>query len=352
MNQKLFKAAFSFIELIVALFIASMMSLVLFQALNRATSSLQSTDSLSAATMNIVGFYDRMERDISGAFIPEMGDPELVARAIQRVKQKQQEKSFIQQATQGVRQQPQAGRQEQKEEPKDTALTLKNLQVKKVFVYASKGDAFETFTLVTCNPMQRYHKSVPRIARVIYSMKEDPRRRGTYVLSRQESQKLGLDADKNARSYVLLRNIKKLRMEFLAPVPEMEAKEPVDRKIKPEVPTEPELKWYQSWPARMEQQEKAKKIKDLPRAVKISLDYLDPYINMVRRYEFLIALYNYEAPAELLNIQIMQNLGELEPEQETEAASQGGRSGAPQAPGAAGRAIPGPVAQSAQRRAQ
>lgn len=350
MSQKLFKAAFSFIELIVALFIASMMSLVLFQALNRATSSLQSTDSLSAATMNIVGFYDRMERDISGAFIPEMGDPELVARAIQKVKQKQQEKSFIQQATQGAKQQPPAAKQEQKEEPQDPALTLKNVQVKKVFVYAGKGDIFETFTLVTCNPMQRYHKSVPRIARVTYSIKEDPHHRRTYILSRKESQKLGFDADKNARSYVLLRNIKTLRMEFLAPVRESEEKENADQKMKQEAPKEPQLKWYQAWPIRAEQQEKAKKIKDLPRAVKISLDYLDPYINVVRRYDFLIALYNYEAPADLLNIQIMQNLGELEPEQETEAGSQGGASGASQAPGATGKATPGPGTQPAQKR--
>jgi len=174
------------------------------------------------------------------------------------------------------------------------------------------------FSFITCNPLQIYGQSKPRIARVIYTLDDDPRTPETKKLMRQESPQLGFESAKQARSYVLLRNIKSLRLEFLAPAPEVIEEESEGKKIK-SAQTKPakkqkkdqKMQTYAHWPLARDKDkdgQRTEKIRNLPRAVKVYLQYRDPFDGLIKPYEFLFAVYNYQAPTELMGVQIVQDL--------------------------------------------
>lgn len=318
------RQAFTLIEVVIAIVIASMMGIVLFQALNQTSRNISTVNGLTVSMFNVMGFYDRFERDVCGAFIPEMGDPERVMQAVQKQVKKQtaQQQAGAQQPPAGKGQQPQ---QQKTAEPPSPPVTLKNVQVKKVFVYEGKGESLNLFTFITCNPLQVYGQTRPRIARVTYSLVDDSRAPGMMKLLRKESSQLSFESGKDARSYVLLRNIKSLRLEFLAPEPEVKEKKPeaktekdaLKQQLQDKTKKEKKpLQVYKSWPIAREKakdgkKEKGEPLSDLPRAVRVFLHYYDSYDDVIKPFEFLLPVYNYRAPVELMDIEIMQNLEDL-----------------------------------------
>ena len=67
------KSGFTLIELIVALAITAGISILLFQVYNQSMRLLTRVDSVVSTGMKINSFYDRLEKDFSGAFIPLIG---------------------------------------------------------------------------------------------------------------------------------------------------------------------------------------------------------------------------------------------------------------------------------------
>lgn len=301
--------AFTLIEVVVAMVIASMLGIILFQVLNQVSGSVRTVEGMTSSVFNVVGFYDRFERDVCCAFIPEMGDPERVMQAIQ--KQVKKLDALAQQKGGGQKLPDPAGKP-------PPPVTLKNVQVKKVFICENKGDNMALFSFITCNPLQVYGQSKPRIARIIYTLVDDPRTPGTKKLLRQESPQLGFDGAQQARTYVLLRNIKSLRLEFLAPAPQVIEEESAEKKTKPaqtkidkKQKKDQKMQAYASWPLARDKGkdgQRTEKIRNLPHAVKVYLQYRDPFGGVIKPYEFLFTVYNYQAPTELMSVQIVQDI--------------------------------------------
>ena len=62
------KSGFTLIELIVALAITAGISILLFQVYNQSMRLLTRVDSVVSTGMKINSFYDRLEKDFSGAW--------------------------------------------------------------------------------------------------------------------------------------------------------------------------------------------------------------------------------------------------------------------------------------------
>ena len=316
----------SLIELAIALFIGSLLSILLFNVLNQANSALVAVESLASADINVVTFYDRFERDIMGAFIPAIGDPDLADKAFAQQLKQAQEQEQAASAAQSK------GAPAQKKQAKNSSL--KDIQVKKVFVYEEKSGNLTLFSFVTDNPATGYQQAKPRIVRVVYTLKHEPKV-ATYALWRKESLKLGLKKDEQAREYCLLRNIKSLRLELLAPA----AEEKVASQQAPQkaaVQEEPDKKTsaaplivYKVWPAKNEDENKevdkaGQKIgKDLPQFVKVYLHYSDARDKQVKIYEFVFPISCYRAPSQtILNVQLIHLQREEQKKQQAEQQTQ------------------------------
>jgi len=65
---------FTLIELVIAIAISSLIGVLLFNVFDQSSRLLTRVDSIVAADINIVTFYDRFEKDVMGAFIPIIGD--------------------------------------------------------------------------------------------------------------------------------------------------------------------------------------------------------------------------------------------------------------------------------------
>jgi prepilin-type N-terminal cleavage/methylation domain-containing protein len=308
------KRGFSLIEFIIAMAIASGLALLLFNSLNQSTQTLKMVESIATVDINVVSFYDRFERDISGAFIPVIGDPDLADRTFMQRLEKQQKDALAKQNAQAQGAGGQAKAPQVNIKP-EKPVSLRDIQLKKPFVYEEEGQNLKTFSFITCNPFAVYGPAKPRMARVSYTLKHDPIDKDNYALWRRQSDKLAFESDKESREYVIMRHIKSLRLELLAPPQKDENKK--DEEQDPKQQQQEKLAVYKMWPAHKEEkkQEESKpgdkpalveKIDDLPRAVKFYLDYEDPIEQQVKKYEFMFAIVCYKAPSPaVLNVSLI-----------------------------------------------
>ena len=331
------KSGFTLIELVVAITISSIIGILLFNVLNQSSRLLTRVDSIVTSDISIVTFYDRFEKDVMGAFIPVIGDLNRAKKVLEK--------------HEGETRAHEIKKQEAKEgEAQSKSLdpvTLKKIQVQKPFVYEKKDKNLALFSFITCNPLQVYKQIKPRIARVFYTLKPVPGEPQTYQLLRKESNQLGFDVDKDARNFVLLRNIRSLQLTFLAVEHKKEkksekaeqdkkkqsdkkgadktqkAKSSTDKKAEKEKP-EP-LKTYTIWPPKKEKEGKI--LGDLPQFVNVALEYDDPFEKVTKTHTFTFPIFNYRAPGEdVLNVPLM--LQERLKKDEDENVKEGTMSGA------------------------
>lgn len=314
------RPGFTLIELIVAIAITAGISVLLFQVYNQSMRVLKRVDSLVSTDMKIISFYDRLEKDISGAFIPLIGDLELAKRVLEKHEGEVRSQQVRQQEQQKEEDVKKVKGQSQKVKP----VTLGDIQVKRSFICRQKNENITQLSFITCNPLEVYKQIKPRIARVTYSLEFDAAHKGQYKLMRKESKKLNLGAIKEDRGFVLLNHVKSLRLELLATEPEPEEKEKKEaqekkgkevkaseiKKEQKEKPKEEKLrplKSYTEWPS--EEKEKSKKKKpprDLPEFIKVFLTYVDPFESVDKKYEFMIPVFNYQAPIkEILDVPLL-----------------------------------------------
>ena len=321
---------FSLIEVVIAVAISSIIGVLLFNVFSQSTRALRIVDSIVSTDMKIVGFYDRFEKDVSGAFIPIVGDPEESSKVLMRQEGQIRSRDLERQEVEGDDKKRQASPDQtpsdqtppDQEGPGKTSspkmVTLADIQLKKPFVYESDGGNLKRFSFITCNPLQEYKQVKSRVARVTYQLKLEKGSKN-YLLMRKESQKLSLKADKKAREYLLLNNIQSFSLTFLATEPpkKEEKKKALGQKDK-KAPAKdqaksgqakPEkdekefedkplpLKKYESWPVGKEDK-KNNQVRDLPQFVKISLVYKDRYEEIAKKYEFIVPIFGYRAPSE------------------------------------------------------
>lgn len=288
---------FSLLEIIIALFISSILSIMLFSILNQTSTLLNRVEGIAATDIPVITCYDRIERDITGAFIPSIGNPDAADKAFTKQLKEAEEQEEKKQEEQKDKKIPQT-------KTPIKQVSLQDIQVKKVFVYEEKNNNLALCTFITCNPAIGYNEAKPRIARVIYTLERDHNNK-TYVLKRKESEKLGLKAaEQEGREYTLLRNISSLRFELLAPQT-TEKKEQSAQEEQNKAETKPKaapLITYKTWPIESEESDKeSKKVgKDLPQFVKVFLNYNDPINNREKKYEFMFPIFYFRAPSKSL----------------------------------------------------
>ncbi|MGC2310899.1 MAG: prepilin-type N-terminal cleavage/methylation domain-containing protein [Candidatus Babeliaceae bacterium] len=188
------KSGFSLIEIVVALALASLLTIVLytsFEQTKRTTKRMESLEEVSALTMRL---YYQLEKDLGGVFVP----PSFLV----------QDKKVT--TTSG---QPVPEKQEQEKESE---------KLPEVFRVQIKGEEKE-FTFITTNPLLTYQEIKPRLVRVMYRIIPSKTREGTFAFTRRESTEIDLKkflerGDENV--FTIMDEITKITFRFMVLDPE------------------------------------------------------------------------------------------------------------------------------------
>ncbi len=194
------KKGFILIEIMIGMVIAALLATGLLNTIMQ-VSRLQQTITGITSTYGRVALFDQqMERDIMGAFVPTQYD--LLPT--------------------------QTGKKEE---------TKKKTPIDKIFYGVSKGDGgrLDYLTFITCNPLEIFFgikdiKLKPRVARIVYRLIPDARRKNSYLLLRQEgTTNLAFntykeDAQGEFRAYEMIDGIQNLSVRFIS-IEEKEDKE-------------------------------------------------------------------------------------------------------------------------------
>jgi prepilin-type N-terminal cleavage/methylation domain-containing protein len=206
------------LELVAALAIASIMSVMLYQGLNQSYKAVRTIDVLVDAHSELALFFDRFYKDISGAFVPvqaisaqEKGRKEIEEKGAQAGKPQE---SKIDAAKSS-----EAGKVEGEEKQKP----LKDIFVLEEMKISGEARASRSsFTFITANPLTIYGEAIPRIVRVLYVVEADKKKSGLWNLVRYESTELDNAVFKDKQSkgaikgYAVLHNIEKFTIECSA----------------------------------------------------------------------------------------------------------------------------------------
>ena len=295
------KAGFTLIELILAFMFSSIILTVLFNSffqINR--SSLLTEDIIDMNTRMLI-MQNQFEKDLSGAFVPVQGIVE---------KKKEEEKPKDEVA--------------QKKEKAEVPKKEKPKPVNDIFYSANKGDSLNELTFISNNPMRVYEYAEnaqvkPCVVRIVYRLVPDPKKKGSFILTRQEGTELDFaqykkNATKPIKAYELADNIKSLSIEFTAPITKEEKKEPTketkdkkepvkekkEKKKAEPVPFETKKEWRSN-----ELREKKPETSQLPQFVTIKLILWDNQYENERTFTF-----NYKIAA------FGQDLVKVKPEEE------------------------------------
>ena len=242
-------SGFSLVELLIATFIASILGALLFTALYQMNRFVPRIDNTTAVYEKAALVNAQLERDISGATAPNeyyyrLPEPEKKAT----LRQAQDEK--------GEKKKGEEEKKKRESEKKEKEEGEKKAQkpLEKVFYSTNKDGNLNQLSFLTTNPLQVYWSAKagsakPRIARVLYTLKEEKGSPKSYSLIRQESPNLEFEAitktgKEGAQEFVLADGIKSLVVEYTYIVPEKkttptdsaqaapEKKEPKKKEIK------------------------------------------------------------------------------------------------------------------------
>ncbi|TET05898.1 type II secretion system protein [Candidatus Dependentiae bacterium] len=272
------KRGFILIELLAALAIASMVITILFNSFFQASRTVDRADDFISINMRAAIFQHQLEKDLMGAFIPVQA---------QKEDGKKEEKKF------------EEAKESKKEEPKKEKKERKELA--KVFYGVNRGPMLDVLTFITNNPMSAYWgaqtgKAKPKIARVVYRLVEEKKRKGSYKLVRQEDSNLEFDAytldrAKEIRSYELVDGIKEISVKYmviLEPEKEKKPAEAKEKEIKKEKKKEIKFKTLTEW--NMEKNiEISRDIKRrIPNVVEIKISFWD--VKSIRDISFTFSI--------------------------------------------------------------
>ena len=176
------KQGFSLIELVIALFMAALISLSLFQLLSTTRRSVRRITSVIEHDIPFIAFYNQLEKDVMSMFAPRSSVAAYAA----------QEKG--------------------KEQPKAE---------KNIFAIEGKADSF-FWSFITTGAFKVLDKdgsivAAPSVRRVAYMMEKDPNRpelkRLIYRLSDNDISLESIKSPKFSRSYELIAGIKSFEIE-------------------------------------------------------------------------------------------------------------------------------------------
>ncbi len=219
------RKGFSLIEVVLAIFLASLISISLFQMLNQATRAVKRITNIIRVDMPLIGFYNQVEKDVTGMFAP-FSSIEVFAQKDKAAAQEKEREKFPMQ------------RKKTEEEP------VVSKPIEHVFELNAKQDNF-FWSFITTGGIQVLDADgnitpVPFVRRVAYLLERDPERPDRYRLMYRFSGtdlELGpFKAASFAPSYELMSGIKQLSIELsvLEVVEKEPEKKAADKKGKKE----------------------------------------------------------------------------------------------------------------------
>lgn len=230
---------FSLIEVMVALFIGSLLSMVLFQSLSQASKALRFVDDTSHTQTEKTLLDRQWDRDFSGMFAP--------LKKIQVSRdddEKKTENAPAEQPKQDAKQKEKE-KEEEKYHPDAFAATV------------DQNNMVTMFTCITSNPALMYGNLLPRIVRVVYKLVPEKDQEGRYALVRQQSDDLELAVftkqDSKIRAYTLASGIKSMKLEaWVEKIPKKEDKkkkdqQPPSEQEKKQQTAEPKKRVFVPW---------------------------------------------------------------------------------------------------------
>ena len=204
------KRGFSLLEIMVALLIASLMSITLFQLLTTTRRAVNRITNVIEVDVPFIAFYNQLEKDIVGMFAPRSSVSYYAS------KEPEPEKS----ATQGKKEQPgQQGAVPEKKKPEEKKPVQK--PIANVFVCEGKNDSF-FLSFITTGALVMLDKDgmplpMPSMRRVVYLLEKDPQRPEVMrLIYRFSGNELSVDALRSSAftpSYELVSGIKNWEIE-------------------------------------------------------------------------------------------------------------------------------------------
>ncbi len=194
------RSGFTLIELVIGLFISSIILLALYSSFYVTGKVIKVSDDIINIDVHLALIAHQFENDLSGIFVPL-------------------QLSSTSTATGAAEPNQQASTPKQAEQEKESPQK----EIKDIFVSSNKDTSLQLLSFITNNPLQMHHKEGPgsRMVRVVYRLipNED---KTAFILTRQESINLDLKAfdvkgQQGIRGYELTQNIKSLQVEFLYP---------------------------------------------------------------------------------------------------------------------------------------
>ncbi len=223
---------FTIIELMVAMAIASVLLVVLFQGLFMINRAANTADTMITTTMRSLLLQQVLERDLTGACLLLDNQPPQ-----ENPKQEQQPQQQTKQ---------QAGNQQkQPEQPKEQEKPKKKI-ITEIFKSVNAGGSLKSLTFISNNPLRSFYSASnkskkvghlePNLVRITYNLDADPGEPGSMLLRRLQTATLEPEKEHADKGTIVLRGIKKLVLKYTAKIEVTEKQEAVEQSaVKPVV---------------------------------------------------------------------------------------------------------------------
>lgn len=273
------KPGFTIIEILIATAIASIAGLMLTNAMSLMQRNRAYVDRYTDLFSRAALVHNQLTRDISGAFIPVQADLQTTT-------------TIPAKSAQG-----------------------KQKSIDKVFYSVNEGGQLSVLSCITNNPIQFYWgekvgKPQPLVARVVYRLDRDKKRKDSYTLFRQQGNELDFAQykDKKVRTYELIDKIKDFSVEYVAMIekkqqatktteeqktsPEMQIQV---KKTETETKVERERKTFKEWQIDSKKQAEQKKQNQpvqplIPHWMIIKISLWDNNYKHATQFEFVIPI--------------------------------------------------------------
>jgi hypothetical protein len=264
-----------------------MLTGLLFFAFSQTSKLLPKLDSYDDVYSKATLLNAQLERDLSGAFVPneyyvrKKKEKDAAAEKKEKEADEQSKKKAAQQNSD----------QEEKKEQKP---------LEKLFYGVGKDGTLDYLTFITDNPLAIYWSSKtgaprPRAVRVVYRLKEEKGKnvakgKKSYQLVRQESQNLEMSAfdegKKEVREYVIADGIKDMKVSYRAFVEQ----KPEDAKAEQKKESQKkELRTFTEWVRKTEEDTESKEIVPLiPQLTYVKISFWDYQKKRAFPFDFIV----------------------------------------------------------------
>lgn len=283
---------FVLLELLITILIAGFISTGLLTTIFQINRVQQTVNTISSVYGRVAIFQNQMERDIMGAFIPAQVD-------------------IIQTTT------------VKKDQPKP---------LDKIFYGMSKGNGgkLDMLTFITTSPLEIFFgvkDSIikPHVARVVYRLLPDEKRKNSYVLMRQEGTKSLLfehykpDAQGDYRSFAMIDGIQNLTVRYIR----------IEQESTEQKKTKRSYKRVTQWDSTPKKDQKTTLLKarepvKLPNQVEMELSLWDSNFENTRTFKIIIPIAfkatEYEQPPKSKKEEEKKSQNDKEPDKKNSAS--------------------------------